>query len=61
MYSGQGQPDRSRVLRAENIMFRPFANVREDDGPRVALRKMEEEGFSSIFVLGNELQAFFNL
>ena len=44
--------DRSKVLTAENIMFRPFAVVRDDDGPRVALRKMQKEGFSNIFVLG---------
>lgn len=46
--------DRSRVLTAENIMFRPFALVRDDDGPRVAVRKMQEEGFSNIFVVGPE-------
>ncbi len=46
--------DRSKVLTAENIMFRPFAIVRDDDGPRVAVRKMQEEGFSNIFVVGPE-------
>ncbi len=44
--------DRSRVLKAENIMMRPTCLVRATDGPRVALRKMEEEGLSSIFVVG---------
>lgn len=44
--------DRSKVLTAENIMFRPFAVVRDDDGPRVAVRKMQKEGFSNIFVVG---------
>lgn len=46
--------DRSKVLTAENIMFRPYAVVRDNDGPRVALRKMQEEHFSSIFVVGEE-------
>lgn len=44
--------DRSRVLKAENIMIRPSALVKETDGPRLALRKMKEEELSSIFVVG---------
>ena len=35
--------DRSRILKAENIMVRPTAHVSSNDGPRVALRKMKEE------------------
>jgi glycine betaine/proline transport system ATP-binding protein len=46
--------DRSRVLRAENIMIRPTAHVSSNDGPRVALRKMKEEALSSIFVIGDD-------
>ncbi len=44
--------DRSRVLKAENVMIRPSALVKASDGPRLALRKMKEEAFSSIFVVG---------
>lgn len=44
--------DRSRVLKAENIMIRPSALVKVTDGPRLALRKMKEEELSSIFVVG---------
>ena len=43
--------DRSRILKAENIMVRPTAHVSSNDGPRVALRKMKEEALSSIFVI----------
>lgn len=46
--------DRSRVLKAENIMMRPTAHVSSSDGPRVALRKMKEEALSSIFVIGDD-------
>ena len=44
--------DRSKILRAKNIMIRPTAHVSINDGPRVALRKMKKEALSSIFVLG---------
>lgn len=44
--------DRSRVLKAENVMIRPSALVKVTDGPRLALRKMKEEELSSIFVVG---------
>jgi glycine betaine/proline transport system ATP-binding protein len=44
--------DRSRVLKAENVMIRPSALVKITDGPRLALRKMKREEFSSIFVIG---------
>ncbi len=44
--------DRSRVLKAENVMIRPRALVKASDGPRLALRKMKEEELSSIFVVG---------
>jgi glycine betaine/proline transport system ATP-binding protein len=46
--------DRSRVLKAENIMFRPSSVVWVTDGPRVALRKMKEDSLSSIFVIGDD-------
>ena len=43
--------DRSKILKAENIMIRPTAHVSANDGPRVALRKMKKEALSSIFVI----------
>ena len=46
--------DRSRILKAENIMMRPNALVKINDGPRLAMRKMKEEGLSSIFVVGEQ-------
>ncbi len=46
--------DRSRVLTAEHVMSDPGALVRKSEGPRVALRRMREKGFSSIFVVEKE-------
>lgn len=45
--------DRSKVFTARNVMRRP-ETVRESDGPRVALRKMEELQLSSVFVVDRE-------
>ncbi len=46
--------DRSKVLNAENIMKKPDVITTWKDGPRVAIRKMEEAGISSIFVVDKE-------
>lgn len=46
--------DRSKILKAENIMFRPTVLVSVNDGPHVALRKMKKEALSSIFVIGDD-------
>lgn len=46
--------DRSKVLVAENVMKKPDVITTWKDGPRVAVRKMEEEGISSIFVVDKE-------
>ncbi|WP_202079759.1 quaternary amine ABC transporter ATP-binding protein [Caldalkalibacillus salinus] len=46
--------DRSKVLLASNIMKRPDVLTTMKDGPRVAIRKMEEKGLSSIFVVDKE-------
>jgi len=43
--------DMSKVLTAEGIMNDPEVLAFPKDGPRVALRKMREEGISSIFVV----------
>ncbi len=44
--------DRSKVLLASHVMKKPDVVISEKDGPRVAIRKMEEEKISSIFVVG---------
>lgn len=43
--------DRSKVLLASHVMKKPDVVTTWKDGPRVAIRKMEEEGISSIFVV----------
>ncbi|NPV30438.1 MAG: glycine betaine/L-proline ABC transporter ATP-binding protein [Firmicutes bacterium] len=45
--------DMSKVLTAEGVM-KPAEAVRLQDGPRVALRRMREQGISSIFVITRE-------
>lgn len=46
--------DRSKVLVASNVMKKPDIITTWKDGPRVAIRKMEETGLSSIFVVDKE-------
>ncbi|ARF16138.1 glycine betaine/L-proline ABC transporter ATP-binding protein [Sporosarcina sp. P3] len=46
--------DRSKVLEASHVMKRPEVVMTHRDGPRMAVRKMEEVGASSIFVVGKE-------
>jgi glycine betaine/proline transport system ATP-binding protein len=46
--------DRSKVLLASHIMKKPDVITTWKDGPRVAIRKMEEAGLSSIFVVDKE-------
>ncbi|MBX6350719.1 MAG: glycine betaine/L-proline ABC transporter ATP-binding protein [Clostridia bacterium] len=43
--------DRSKVLRAKDVMFQPETTLRTSHSPRVALRVMESEGLSSLFAL----------
>ncbi len=43
--------DMSKVLTAEGVMIDPTPVAFPKDGPRVALRKMREEGISGIFVV----------
>lgn len=43
--------DRSKVLLASDVMKRPDIVAQWKDGPRMAIRKMEEAGISSIFVV----------
>ncbi|MEX2355972.1 MAG: glycine betaine/L-proline ABC transporter ATP-binding protein [Thermaerobacterales bacterium] len=44
--------DRAKILQARDVMFRPDALVRANQSPRLALREMEQEGLSSVFVVG---------
>lgn len=46
--------DISKVLTAEGVMKAPDPVVSRKDGPRVALRRMKENGISSIFVLNRD-------
>ncbi|KHF41246.1 quaternary amine ABC transporter ATP-binding protein [Halalkalibacter okhensis] len=46
--------DRSKVLEASHVMKKPEVLTTYKDGPRVAVRKMEEAGASSIFVVDKE-------
>ena len=48
--------DRSRVLQAKNIMFKPSALISLKDGVKVAIKEMEESGISSIFVVNQNRQ-----
>ncbi|KKG43799.1 hypothetical protein DU35_19490, partial [Methanosarcina mazei] len=50
VYKRQGV-DRSKVLTAENVMWRPEPLVSINSGPRVAVQLMKEYGISSIFVV----------
>ncbi|MCP8617284.1 quaternary amine ABC transporter ATP-binding protein [Salirhabdus salicampi] len=46
--------DRSKVLLASHVMKKPDVITTWKDGPRVAIRKMEDAGLSSIFVTDKE-------
>ncbi|OZM56713.1 ABC transporter ATP-binding protein [Lottiidibacillus patelloidae] len=46
--------DRSKVLVAGNVMKKPDVITTWKDGPRVAVRKMEDAGVSSIFVVDKQ-------
>jgi glycine betaine/proline transport system ATP-binding protein len=46
--------DRSKILTAEHVMFKPDVVHKEKDGPRVAAHKMKERGISSIFVTAKD-------
>ncbi len=48
--------DRTKVLTASSIMKRPDPLVIPKDGPRAAVRRMQEEGISSIYVVNSQRQ-----
>jgi len=43
--------DRSRILQAKNIMYKPSTLISLKDGVKVAIKEMEQSGISSIFVV----------
>ncbi|KGP90350.1 ABC transporter ATP-binding protein [Pontibacillus chungwhensis BH030062] len=48
--------DRSKILQAEHVMIKPNALVSLKDGLNVAVREMEENGISSVFVVDRQRQ-----
>lgn len=46
--------NRSRVLTARSVMYKPRAVVSDRGGPRSALKVMEEQGLSSVFIVNRE-------
>ncbi|MBS3976460.1 MAG: glycine betaine/L-proline ABC transporter ATP-binding protein [Syntrophomonadaceae bacterium] len=48
--------DRSKVLQAKNIMFKPSALISLKDGVKIAIKEMEQSGISSIFVVNQNRQ-----
>lgn len=43
--------DRSKILQAQNVMIKPNALVSLKDGLKVAVKEMEDNGLSSVFVV----------
>lgn len=43
--------DRSKILQAQNVMIKPNALVSLKDGIKVAVKEMEDNGLSSVFVV----------
>lgn len=46
--------DRAKVLQAQNIMRKPTTTIHLGAGPKVAVKEMEADGISSIFVVDSE-------
>lgn len=46
--------DRTKVLQAKNVMFKPTALASVKEGLKVAIKDMESSGLSSLFVVDNE-------
>ncbi|CQR46322.1 Glycine betaine/carnitine transport ATP-binding protein GbuA [Paraliobacillus sp. PM-2] len=46
--------DRSKILEASHVMKKPKVLTTDKDGPNMAIRKMEEVGASSIFVVDRD-------
>lgn len=43
--------DKTKIIQAKNIMFKPGALVSSKDGAKVAIKEMENSGISSVFVV----------
>ena len=50
-----GSADRSKVMRAQNIMVTPDCVVHLGEGPQHAIQEMRRAGVSSAFVLGPKM------
>lgn len=48
--------DRTKILQAQNIMMKPDPVAYTSDGIRLAVKKMREQGISSIYVVNRERQ-----
>ena len=48
--------DRTKVIQAKNIMMRPNALVSLKDGVRVAIKEMQANHISSVFVVGEKMK-----
>lgn len=46
--------DRSKILQAKNVMFKPSTVVSVKDGLKIAINEMQQSGLSTVFVLDNE-------
>ncbi|HET7578766.1 MAG TPA: glycine betaine/L-proline ABC transporter ATP-binding protein [Bacillales bacterium] len=46
--------DRAKVLQAQNIMRKPTTTIHLNAGPKVAVKEMEADGISSVFVVDSE-------
>jgi glycine betaine/proline transport system ATP-binding protein len=46
--------DRTKILQAKNVMFKPTAIVSLKDGIKVAIKEMKDNAISSLFVLDQE-------
>ncbi|MDK2918847.1 MAG: glycine betaine/proline transport system ATP-binding protein [Candidatus Petromonas sp.] len=46
--------DRSKILQAKHVMIKPLALASLKNGPKVAMKEMEENGISSLFVVDKD-------
>jgi glycine betaine/proline transport system ATP-binding protein len=46
--------DRSKVMQAKHVMYKPTTTVSLTAGPKIAVREMEANGISSIFVVNSQ-------
>ncbi len=46
--------DRTKILQARNVMFKPSSIISMKDGPKIAIKEMEQSGISSVFVVDKD-------